>query len=111
MTYADKFTDFWHGSMLAALTACMAIGLAEVAHSATPDASPSVKVAYGDLDLASEQGAQTLYTRVAAAAHQVCAPDGINIRDLQALAVARACEKQAIANAVRDLQSTRVAMR
>ena len=38
MTSTDKFTDFWHASMLAALTACMAVGLAEVAHSATPDA-------------------------------------------------------------------------
>ncbi|HEV3183147.1 MAG TPA: UrcA family protein [Steroidobacteraceae bacterium] len=109
MTYANtKFSDFWHGSMLAALTACMAVGLADVAHSATPDAAPSVKVGYGDLNLASEQGANTLYARIAAAARRVCAPDGADIRDLQAYAAARSCERQAIANAVRDVHSTKV---
>jgi UrcA family protein len=110
MTYFTKFNDLWHGSMLVALTACMGVGLADVARSATPDAAPSVKVAYGDLDLATEQGANTLYARVASAARQVCAADGDNFRDLRTFAAARSCRTQAIANAVRDVHSTKVAM-
>jgi len=109
MTYADKFSDFWHGSMLAAVTACMAVGLANVAHSATPDATPSVRVPYGDLNLASELGASTLHARVTAAARQVCAPDGLEIRNLQAYAAERACMTQAVANAERDVQATELA--
>jgi UrcA family protein len=110
MTYAStKFSDFMHGSMLAALTACMAVGLADVARSATPDAAPAVKVPYGDLNLTSEQGANTLRARITAAAHQVCAVDAIDIRNLATYAAERSCEAQAIANAVRDVQSVRVA--
>ena len=104
-----KFNDLWHGSMLAALTACMAVGLASVAHAAPQDAAPSIKVPVGDLNLASAKGVDTLYARVTAAAHQVCAPGGVDIRDLQAAAVERACVSNAIANAVRDLPDARVA--
>jgi len=104
-----KFNDLWHGSMLAALTACMAMGLAGMAHAATPDAAPSVTVSYSDLNLASAKGIDTLYARVAAAAQQVCAPGGVDIRDLQAFAIERACVNQAIANALRDLPDARVA--
>jgi UrcA family protein len=109
MTYADKFSGFWHGSMLAAVTACMAVGLAGVARSATPEAAPSVRVPYGDLNLASEQGANTLHARVAAAARQVCAPDGLDMRNLQAYWAARSCETHAIAQAVREVHSLKVA--
>jgi UrcA family protein len=66
-------------------------------------------VPYGDLNLASEHGANTLYARVAAAARQVCAPDGFEIRNLQAYAAQRSCVSQAIANAVRDVHSTQLA--
>lgn len=104
-----KFNDLWHGSMLAALTACMAVGLAGMARAATPDAGPSVTVSFADLNLASPKGIDTLYARVSAAAHQVCAPGGVDIRDLQATAVERACVSNAIANAVRDLPDARVA--
>ncbi len=109
MTHANKFADFWHGSMLAALTACMAVGLADAARAATPDSAPSVRVPYGDLNLTSEQGADTLHARVAAAAREVCAPDGLDIRNLKAYAAARTCESQAIANAVREVYGAKVA--
>jgi UrcA family protein len=110
MTYANtKFTDFLHGSVLAAITACMALGLAGVARSATPDAALTVKVSYGDLDLASAQGAQTLHARVTAAARQVCAPDGLDIRNLKVFAVERSCMSEAVANAEREVEGTKVA--
>ncbi len=100
----SKFSDLWHGSMLAALTACMAVGLADIARSATPDEAPSVRVSYGDLNLASAQGAGTLHARVAAAARKVCAADGVDIRNLQGYAAERSCEAQAIAKALSDVR-------
>jgi UrcA family protein len=101
----SKFNDLWHGSMLAALTACMAVGLAGVARAAPPaDAAPSVRVPYGDLNLASAQGVNTLNARVSAAARQVCSADGVDLRDLQASAAERSCETQAIANAEHEVQ-------
>jgi UrcA family protein len=109
MTHLTKFNDLWHGSMLAALTACMAVGLANVAHSATPDTAPSVKVSYGDLDLTNAQGAHTLHARISAAARQVCAPNGLDTRDLWLYSVERSCISEAIANAERAVQGTKVA--
>jgi len=108
MTYSTKFNDLWHGSMMAALTACMAVGLADVARSATPDA-PTAKVSYADLDLTSAQGAKTLHARITAAARQVCAGDTFDIRDLNLYAVQRSCLSQAVANAEREVQSTKMA--
>ena len=104
-----KFNDLWHGSMLAALTACMAVGLVDVARSASPDQAPSVKVSYGDLDLANAQGAHALHARIPAAARQVCAPDGLDMRDLKLYAVERSCMSETVANAERKVQTTRVA--
>ena len=101
-----KFNDLWHGSMLAALTACMAVGLASIAHAAPAEGAPSVKVSFADLDLANSKGIDTLYARVTAAAHQVC---DVGSRDLSTYANERACVSRAIANAVRDLRDTRVA--
>jgi UrcA family protein len=104
-----KFNDLWHGSMLAALTACMAVGLVDVARSATPDTAPFVKVSYGDLDLANAQGAQTLHARITAAARQLCAPDGLEIRDLKLYTIERSCMSETVANAEHKVQATKVA--
>ena len=109
MAYFTNFNDLWHGSMIAALTACMAFGLADIARSATPDTGPSIKVSYGDLDLTNAQGVHTLHARVTAAARQVCAPNGFDIRNLQVYTVERSCMSEAIANAERAVQGTKVA--
>ena len=89
------------------LTAALLLGAAAV-YAADPDAAPSVKVAYGDLNLASAQGASTFHARIAAAARTVCSADNLDIRNLREYAAARSCETQAIANAVRDVRSSRV---
>ena len=104
-----KFNDLWHGSMLAALTACMAVGLVDVARSASPDQAPSVKVSYGDLDLANAQGVHTLHARITAAARQVCAPDGFDARNLALYSVERSCVREAVTNAERKVQATQMA--
>jgi UrcA family protein len=104
-----KFNDVWHGSMLAALTACMAVGLVDVARSATPGEAASVKVSFGDLDLASTQGAHTLHERITAAARQVCEPNGLDLRDLKLYTAERSCMSQTVANAERKVQAAKVA--
>ena len=88
------------------LAACTAIGAVGSAHAATADV-PALKVRYSDLNLSSEQGSLALYGRIVAAAHQVCAVD--DIRDLKAVAGLQSCREQAIARAVRDVNSPMLA--
>lgn len=95
---------------LAALTACLLLGAAGAAHAVQPaDAAPTVRVSYGDLNLASEQGNSTLYARIVSAARTVCGVGEVDIRDLHALASARSCEAHAIAQAVSDVPSPKLA--
>ena len=92
----------------AALTACLIVGASATAYAAAPaDGSPSVRVNYRDLNLETEQGTAALYGRIVSAAHRVCAPSDIRI--LAEVAAAQSCEAQAIANAVRAVNSPRLA--
>jgi UrcA family protein len=84
------------GSIIAA-----AAGVASAA--GTPTEVPSVVVRFTDLDLGTDQGVRSLYSRIARAAHVVC-PDA-PIRDLNAAAQSRACQQQAIARAVREVNT------
>lgn len=91
---------------IAALAACLIAG---TAHAGSPAGAATLTVAYGDLNLSSEQGANALYARVVSAARQVCGANGLDIRDLQTYAAERACESQAIAKAVHDVRAPQVA--
>jgi UrcA family protein len=63
------------------------------------DAAPSRTVWFGDLDLTAPQGIATLHHRIVEAARAVCPqPD---ITNLSRVALARACQNQAIDRAVR----------
>jgi UrcA family protein len=94
---------------LGALAACL-IGAAGGALAASPaDGAATVKVAFSDLNLASDQGNSTLYARISAAAREVCQVDRADIRDLARYAQARSCEAQAIAKAVQAVHSPRLA--
>jgi UrcA family protein len=88
------------------LAACTAMGAVGSAHAATAD-SPALKVRYSDLNLSTEQGSLALYERIRVAAYQVCAID--DVRDLRAFVAAKACREQAIAQAVRDVNSPMLA--
>jgi UrcA family protein len=102
----SRISDLLRAS--AALTACLIVGASATAYAAAPaDASPSVRVNYRDLNLATEQGTAALYGRIVSAAHKVCTARDSRI--LSELAAARACEAQAIAHAVRDVNSPRLA--
>ena len=104
-----KLTHFSRTSTtLGALAACLIAG---TAYAGSADGVPSVAVPYGDLNLTTERGADTLYARLTAAARQVCAADGLDIRNLQVYAAARSCEAQAIARAVHEVQAPKVAAR
>jgi UrcA family protein len=102
----SRISDLLRAS--AALTACLIVGASATAYAAAPaDASASVRVNYRDLNLATEQGTQALYGRIVSAARKVCAVS--DIRVLAEVAAAQACETQAIAHAVRAVNSPRLA--
>jgi UrcA family protein len=101
----SRISDLLRAS--AALTACLMIGATATAHAAAPAATPSVRVNYHDLNLATEQGTQALYGRIVSAARKVCAPG--DIRVLVEVAAAHACEAQAVAHAVRAVNNPRLA--
>jgi UrcA family protein len=62
----------------------------------------SVTVGYRDLDLSTLSGARTLYSRIAAAARDVCGYEGRNFTDQ---AFWNGCYKGAIADAVAKVNS------
>ena len=102
----SRISDLLRAS--AALTACLIVGASATAYAAAPaDGSPSVRVNYRDLNLATEQGTQALYGRIVSAARKVCAPS--DIRVLVEVAAAHACEAQAVAHAVRAVNNPRLA--
>jgi len=68
---------------------------------------PSIVVSFSALDLTTDEGARKLYGRIAAAGRAVC-PDA-DFRNLGAYARAKSCQSEAIARAVRDVHSTRLA--
>jgi UrcA family protein len=89
------------------LVACvLAIG-SSMANAAPALDVPSVTVKYSDLNLATDDGAHQLYKRISAAARVVC-PD-VDLRDLGAFASSKTCQSEAIARAVRDVRSPRLA--
>jgi UrcA family protein len=79
-----------------------------MAHAAgAADAVPSVAVQYSTIDLSSDEGARNLYRRIVTAAQAVC--PNADLRDLNAYALSKSCKSEAIARAVRDVRSPRLA--
>jgi UrcA family protein len=84
-------------------------GLVLAAGSAAA-AGPQVRTAavrYGDLNLASDAGVRTLYTRLRAAAGNVCGPRDNRYMPLQ-LAWEK-CRDEALATAIAEFGNTRLA--
>lgn len=63
----------------------------------------SLSVSYGDLNVASKDGAYTLYSRLEYAARKVCAVD--DLRRIGAAKEARDCRAAAVDRAVNDIGS------
>jgi|SRR5271155_5556215 len=96
------------------LTACLltaglfALGFSPIGAQAAAAQSEALTkvVAYGDLNLDSEQGAKMLYARLRNAARIVCVP--LEGRDLSQKNLWRACVDNALASAVVQVNKTRV---
>jgi len=61
MTSTGKFSDYWHGAMITAVSACMIAGLAQVARASEPavsDDARSVTVKVADLNVNAPAGAE-----------------------------------------------------
>jgi UrcA family protein len=99
-------------STLTATAAVAGLLFAGAATAGGPASTATVEVArvavsYGDLDLDTEHGAATLQRRIAAAARQVCgAPSP---RELRLYQKAQECTTAAIARAVEEVGSPRLA--
>jgi UrcA family protein len=102
-----KLTTF--RGTLACLAVFAASAVTTVAPAASPnDEAPSVRVRYDDLNLSTVTGTNALYQRIVKAARQVC-PDSYSSRDLDTRVASDHCQAAAIAKAVRDVNSPRLA--
>jgi UrcA family protein len=94
---------------LVALTVALLTAAAGAQAAAPGEETTSLKVAYGDLNLASSAGSDALYARIVSAARTVCYANDVDSRDLHAVASERACETRAINAAVQDVHSAKLA--
>jgi UrcA family protein len=94
---------------LAVAGAFAMLTVATTSFAGAPSADPpTMSVRYDDLDLATAAGVNTLYRRISAAAQQVC-PD-VYSRDLGVVAAGERCQANAIAQAVRQVNSPQLAL-
>jgi|SRR3954470_16682902 UrcA family protein len=97
------------GALAAALfLAVAAAGTAHATTAASPNDvatnSKSVSVRYREIQLATTRGAQTLYSRIDRATQEVCDDTG----EFALRASFAACERNAIAEAVAQIDNTRL---
>jgi len=93
---------------IAVLAACVVSAWPRSAAAAQPLATiPSVAVQYSAADLSTKDGASRLYQRIALAARQVC--PNYDSGDLVAFSASRSCQRRAIASAVEEIGSPRLA--
>lgn len=105
-TATAKLTIFRRSLAVAGALAAMSV--TAISFAAPVDDVPTVAVRYDDLNLATAAGANTLYHRISSAARKVC-PDPFS-RDLLVVAASERCQAQAIAQAVREVNSPQLAM-
>ena len=92
----------------ATIAALGLFGLSTAAFARAPDAfgAPRIEVSYADLNLRSPAGAEVMLNRIRWAAARVCErPD---IREVNFMAIYRACESAAVRNAVAELNAAMV---
>jgi UrcA family protein len=93
--------------VLAAGAATLLVGAANIASAASVDEVRSVNVRYDDIELNTELGNTVLYRRIVSAAVRVCgSPD---IRDLDAMAATKNCQRTAVERAVESMHNQRLA--
>lgn len=90
--------------ILATTLIAAAAGLASTAHA---EEVQSRSVYYGDLNLSSAAGVQTLYVRIRSAARAVC--PGSNTADIKSKTVRNECIAKAIDEAVQEVNQPALA--
>jgi UrcA family protein len=89
--------------VLAAGAVTLLVGAANIASAASVDEVRSVNVRYDDILINTELGNTVLYRRIVSAAVHVCgSPD---IRDLDAIAATKTCQRTAVERAVESVHS------
>jgi UrcA family protein len=83
-----------------AIFGALAFGCGVVSIAADISDVPQAVVKFGDLNLSNPQGAVTLYSRIVAAANEVCKSFDVDSRDLGSRARLDACVHNATADAV-----------
>jgi UrcA family protein len=104
---ASKVTTFRRSLALAGAFAALAATSISFAAPLSDDA-PSVTVRYDDLNLSTSAGVDALYRRISNAARQVC-PDARS-RDLSVVVASERCQAHAVAQAVREVNNTHLAL-
>jgi UrcA family protein len=94
-------------SVALAVAASLACSGRAVAAPPTEDAPPSLTLTYSASELTNDGVARALYRRIAVAAMAVC-PD-YDSRDLGAFEATQACRRQAIAQALAQIDNDRLA--
>jgi UrcA family protein len=92
------------GLIASAIFSALVSSFAAVSVAADNSVVHQVVVKFGDLNLSNPQGAATLYSRIVAAAREVCkAPDDVGTRELMLPIGLRACRQKAIADGVTEV--------
>jgi len=105
-TFNFRLVQVGRSAVLAGCLLATVLGVAQAATS-TDDVA-KVAVYYGDLDVSTSAGASTLYQRIANAARQVCPYE--DAVELDRIVFNQKCRREAIARAVRDINSPQLAL-
>src|SRR5882757_2931661 len=102
----------FNSRVLTVLAGCLLTGGLSVAQAASPEATPAAAVptlvvSYGALNLSTTEGNAALYQRITTAARRVCPIE--DSRNLAQAAHSSSCRAEAVARAVRDVNSPRLA--
>jgi UrcA family protein len=104
-----KFSRVWAArkGAAAALVGLLAFGAVGAQVSASELQGPDVVVRYGDLDLSTRSGAETLYTRIQLAAAQVCRTTESAVLTMHVASVR--CQNELVARSVASVRNPQLA--
>ena len=87
-------------TMAAAIVSACALGFGTITATANDLGAPKANIRYGDLNLASTQGAKALYQRIISASYVVCQAFDVDSRNNADPSAEQACRRKVIADAV-----------
>ena len=93
------------------LLAAGAAGLIGSTIASAAERPAAVRVAFADLNLATDAGIEQLYTRLRKASDEVCGVSSSSIRELKAYSIATACAAATLSSAVEQVHSDKLSAR